>query len=246
VVDLFVFSEETHDFAPVSRVFLLLNNFEAHELPGDARADLPCDGVSTDCHSFYDIIVLHELSALVLVVLLDGRNWLSDVWCITPVWAVTELRAPKFTCIIIIKHLLDNNLEVLLWNLVLRCFLAITPRCPAVLHVHNRMSFRLHLVSIPRNNTKKLILILFQVHQGLPLERIMLNSLGSINDEVGIGQKIHGMPSHCWILLNLRKHAHVRVHSCHSTHWRGHSRPHNHVWPLHQIWESLLFRLCWS
>jgi hypothetical protein len=30
--------------------------------------------VSTDCHSFDDIIILHELSALVLVVLLDGRN----------------------------------------------------------------------------------------------------------------------------------------------------------------------------
>lgn len=188
MVDLFIFSEKTHDFAPVSRVFLLLNNFEAHELPGDAGADLPCDGVSTDCHSFDDIIILHELSALVLVVLLDGRNWLPDVWCITPVWAVTELRAPEFTGIIIIKHLLDNNLEVLLWNFVLRCLLAITPSCPTVLHVHNRMSFRLHLVSIPRNNTKQLILILFQVHQGLTLEGIMLNSLGSIDDEVGIGQ----------------------------------------------------------
>ena len=74
MIDLFIFSEETHDFAPVSRVFLLLNNFETHELSGDSRADLPGDRVSTDCHSIYDIIILHELSGLVLVILLDSRN----------------------------------------------------------------------------------------------------------------------------------------------------------------------------
>ena len=154
MVDLFVLCEETHDFAPVSRVFLLLNNFEAHELSGYAGADFPSDGVSTYCHSFNDIIILHELSALVLVILLDGRYWLPYVWCIAPVWVVTELRAPKLTGIIIIKHLLDNNLKVLLWDLVLRSLLAIPTRCSTVLHVHYRMPFRLHLVSSPWNNAK--------------------------------------------------------------------------------------------
>jgi hypothetical protein len=57
----------------VSRVFLLLNNFEAHELSSYAGTDLPSDGMSPYCHSFNDVIILHELSTLVLVVLLDGR-----------------------------------------------------------------------------------------------------------------------------------------------------------------------------
>lgn len=156
MVDLFVLCEETHDFAPVSWVFLLLNNFEAHELSGYAGSDLQSDGMSTYCHSFNDIIILHELSALVLIILLDGRYWLPYVWCIAPVWVVTELRAPELTGIIfIIKHLLDNNLKVLLRDLVLRCLLAIPTRCSTVLHVHDRMPFRLlHLVSIPWNNAK--------------------------------------------------------------------------------------------
>jgi hypothetical protein len=70
--------------------------------------------------------------------------------------------------------------------------------------------------------------------------------LGSIDNEVGIGQKIHGMPSNSLILLNLWKHTHIRDHSTHSTHRRWHARPHYHVLPLHQIWKRLLFRLGWS
>lgn len=71
--------------------------------------------------------------------------------------------------------------------------------------------------------------------------------LGSIDNKVGICQKIHGMPSNSlMILLNLWKHTHIRDHSTHSTHRRWHTRPHYHVLSLHQIWKRLLFRLGWS
>lgn len=71
----------------------------------------------------------------------------------------------------------------------------------------------------------------------------MLIGLGSIDNEVGIGQQIHGMPSDSLVLLNLRKHSQIRVHSTHSSQRGRHARRHHHVLSLHQIWKRLLSRL---
>jgi hypothetical protein len=70
--------------------------------------------VSTDSHSIDYIIILHELPALVLIIILNGCHGSASIAGITPVGAVTELRAAKLTGIVVIKHLLNNNLEVLL------------------------------------------------------------------------------------------------------------------------------------
>lgn len=102
-----------------------------------------------DCHALDYIVILHELSALVLVVVLDGSHRFADIACITPVRAISEFTAAKLAGIIVVEHLLDNNLEVLLRDLVLGSLLAVTTSGTAILHVHNGVTFRLHLVPVP-------------------------------------------------------------------------------------------------
>jgi hypothetical protein len=207
------------------RILLFLNDLKAHILASNSRTYFPGHWVSTNGYTLYYVVVFHELPALVLVVILNRRYRATRIIRIAPVRAVTELRAAKFASIIIIEHLLNNHLKILLRDLILGLSL---PSITATLHVHDSVTLWLHLISIPRYDTKKLILILLH-DKSLPLHSVMLNSLTSVHDKIRIRHHIHwATTTH---LLNLRKHSKARWlhHACDTTHWRRHSRTHNHV-----------------
>jgi len=61
-----------------------------------------------------DIVILHELSAFILVIFADCGNRFARVISAAPVRAVSELRAAELASIIVVEHLLNDDLEVLL------------------------------------------------------------------------------------------------------------------------------------
>jgi hypothetical protein len=61
-----------------------------------------------------NIVILHKLSAFILVIFADCGNRFARVISAAPVRAVSELRAAELASIIVVEHLLNDDLEVLL------------------------------------------------------------------------------------------------------------------------------------
>lgn len=246
-----IFRKKTHNFPPMSRVFLFFDDFEAEELPSDAWLDFPRDRVCPYGYTLSDVIILHKLPALVLVVVLYGWYGPAGVGSVTPIRAVSELATPELARIIIVKHLLDDHLQVLLRDLVLGRFL-LACTLGSILHIHYRVTLWLHLVCIPGNDAKQLILVLFH-NKSLSLSLILLHhhTLASVHNEGRVRHHGHRTTRHLLIMLEYSQAKGRMVHQAwQATHRRGHAWAHNQVRGLtctcHQVWEGLVFRLSWG
>lgn len=125
--DLLVLLEVRQHLLPLPPILDPLDHLECKELLNSIRVGSACshfvdDGLSANGDGFKDFIVLHEVTGFLLVLINDSRDGLATLASVLPVGVLLIVTAAYTTDVVLImvKHLLYDNLEILLRDLVAR------------------------------------------------------------------------------------------------------------------------------